>query len=79
MNYSSYIFRHEAHSDRLALAKDSGTSPDVLRQLSDDWSYWVRMAVAQNSNTPCDVMIKLSCDREREIRQHAHSLGFWWS
>ena len=79
MNYSSYIFNHEAFSDRLALAKNPGTSPDVLRQLSDDYSYFVRMAVAQNPNTSADVMIKLSCDREREIRQHAHSLGFWWS
>ena len=38
--------------NKLELAKDPNTSPEVLEELATDEDYWVRFRVAQNPNCP---------------------------
>lgn len=54
--------------EKLNLAEDSNTSPEVLEKLAGDAHYTVRSYVARNPNCPIKVLEKLSDDIDFLVR-----------
>ena len=52
---------------RLHRANQYDTSPDILRRLSFDSEFQVRLAVSANPNTPIDVLFRLADDRDANV------------
>ena len=54
---------NEQINNKIALAESSETSPELLRELSEDKNEFVRATVAKNPSTPKDTLVLLSKDK----------------
>lgn len=52
---------------RLHRANQHDISPTILRRLSFDSEFQVRLAVSANPNTPIDVLFRLADDRDANV------------
>ena len=56
------------YQDKVKIAKDPSTSPDILEQLSNDENWMVRSGVAMNPSASPEVLEKLAHSKQRNIR-----------
>jgi len=54
--------------DKVTIAKDPSTPPNILEQLSDDENWMVRSGVAMNPSASPEVLEKLAHSKQRNIR-----------
>ena len=53
---------------RLRVAENPNTPPDILTQLAGDKDVYVRWGVAANPNTPPDTLVQLAGDKNTDVR-----------
>lgn len=60
MNNKDNILKAMSTDERILLAYDSETSPELLVELSKDEEWLVCLALTENANTPADALTALS-------------------
>ena len=57
--------------EKLKLARNKNTSPEILEKLADDEDANVRETVAENPRTPVDILRKLALDEDVHVSKAA--------
>jgi len=60
---------HKTIAEELSLARDPNTPVDVLRELSKNINWLVRLHVVKNPSTPIDVLRALAQDDDDMVRR----------
>ena len=59
---------HLLDDEKVLLAVNTNSSPEILKELSEDKDYFIRCSVAANPNTPTEILEELSKDKETSVR-----------